>query len=74
MSEFMSHRNSQSREAGRFVTESRSKLDVRRQGEKRIERLVLAMVLALSGMATWTAVDTLPHMMVAGAPQTVISA
>ena len=66
MTAFMSHRNEQSYSAGRFVREARGKMTPKRQTERKMERLVFAMVIGLSGMACWTAVDTLPAVMVAG--------
>ena len=74
MTTFMSHRNAQSYNAGRFVKDARGKLTPRRQAERKMERAVFAMVVGLSGMACWTAVDTLPGVVVAGAPTHVVSA
>ena len=66
MTTFMTHRNAQSYDAGRFVRDARTKLTPRRRAERKVERLVFAMVVALSGMACWTAADTLPAVVMAG--------
>lgn len=66
MTTFMTHRNSQSYAAGRFVREARRQITPRRQAEKKAERLVFGMVMALTAMACWTAADTIPDVMVAG--------
>ena len=60
MSTLMSHRNQQSYSAGRFVRDARRKMSPRREAERKVERVVLAMVACLSGLACWTAADTLP--------------
>ena len=66
MTAFMTHRNAQSYNAGRFVRDARTKMSPRRRTERKVERIVFAMVVALSGMACWTAADTLPTVMMAG--------
>lgn len=66
MTTFMTHRNAQSYNAGRFVRDARGKMSPKRQAERKMERLVFAMVIGLSGMACWTAADTLPAVMFAG--------
>ena len=73
MTTFMTHRNAQSYNAGRFVREARTKMTPRRKAERKVERIVFAMVVALSGMACWTAADTLPSVVVADAatPQVI---
>lgn len=68
MTTFMTHRNAQSYNAGRFVKEARTKMTPRRKAERKVERLVFAMVVTLSGMACWTAADTLPTVVMAGTP------
>ena len=69
MTTMMSHRNHQSYDAGRFVRDARRRMSPRREAERKVERLVFAMVACLSGLAFWTAADTLPSVMVAqGAP------
>ena len=74
MTTFMTHRNAQSYTAGRFVKDARRQLTPRRKAERKMERIVFAMVVGLSGMACWTAADTLPSVMVAGgAPIEVIA-
>ena len=70
MTTFMSHRNAQSYSAGRFVRDARGQMSKKRQSERKVERLVFAMVVGLSGMACWTAADTLPQVMTAGQVQT----
>ena len=74
MTTFMTHRNAQSYNAGRFVKEARTKMTPRRQAERKVERVVFAMVVALSGMACWTAADTLPGVMVADVASVQVSA
>jgi hypothetical protein len=66
MTTFITHRNSQSYTAGRFVREARAKMTPRAKAEKRAERLVFGMVLGLTAMACWTAADTIPSVMLAG--------
>lgn len=66
MTTFMTHKNSQSYAAGRFVREARKQVSPHRRAEKKAERLVFGMVMALTAMACWTAVDTIPGVMVAG--------
>ena len=68
MTTFMTHRNHQSYNAGRFVREARAKLPLTPKPPRRTERLVLAMVLGLTGMACWSAADTLPLAVMAEAP------
>ena len=74
MTTFMTHRNAQSYNAGRFVREARTKMTPRRKAERKVERIVFAMVVALSGMACWTAADTLPSVVVADAATTQVIA
>lgn len=74
MSTFMSHRNAQSYSAGRFVKEARGQMSTKRKAERKLERFVFAMVVTLSGMACWTAADTLPSIVVAGGAPTHVTA
>ena len=74
MTTFMTHRNAQSYNAGRFVKDARSRMSPRRQAERKMERAVFAMVIGLSGLACWTAADTLPSVVVAGAPTVQVTA
>ena len=71
---FMTHRNAQSYNAGRFVRDTRTSITPRKKAERKIERFVFAMVIGLSGLACWTAASTLPGIVVAGAPTTQVSA
>ena len=74
MTTFITHNNAQSYDAGRFVKGARTKLTPRRKAERKVERIVFAMVVALSGMACWTAADTLPAVVTADlAPAKVLS-
>ena len=74
MTTFMTHRNAQSYSAGRFVRDARAKMTPRRKAERKVERIVFAMVVALSGMACWTAADTLPAVVLAdAAPAQVVA-
>ena len=70
MTSMMSHRNHQSYKAGRFVRDARRSMAPRRKAERAVERMVFAMVACLTGLACWTAADTLPGAMMAGTPQT----
>ena len=74
MTTLMSHRNHQSYDAGRFVRDARRRMSPRREAERKVERLVFAMVACLSGLAFWTAADTLPSVMVAHGTEIVPSA
>ena len=71
MTTMMSHRNHQSYDAGRFVRSARRNMAPKRRAERQVERVVFAMVACLSGLAFWTAADTLdtiPPGIVAAAP------
>ena len=67
MTSMMSHRNQQSYDAGRFVRQARQTMTPRRRAERQVERVVFAMVACLSGLAFWTAAETLPTTVVADA-------
>ena len=64
----MSHRNHQSYDAGRFVRAARKSMAPKRKAERQVEHMVFAMVACLSGLACWTAADTLPTTVLADAP------